>query len=251
MKLKILASFIAILSWPALAAPAPHPLNTNAVACERAPGWLTTSRLNRVVDAMQSKLEWDIRKIRLYWYEDAAAFKRAHGFDDSVVAITAGPEHSVSLGPRVDEVNFDAIFSHELVHVILAQKYKGAVPRWLEEGMANYLAKRNPSTHSGAGKVDQAFWKVDYPWLASLPTPDVYSMGHPFRATTANGPRYHYQASQALMEMIASKCSISDLVQLSVGKKLESYLPTFCSIKDINAEFKAWLKKKAKAAPKP
>lgn len=32
---------------------------------------------------------------------------------------------------------------------------------------------------------------------------------------------------------------------MSVGKKLESYLPTLCEITDINAEFRKWIKKRA------
>jgi hypothetical protein len=72
------------------------------------------------------------------------------------------------------------------------------------------------------------------------------TLKHPFSAVATSSARYHYQASQALVEMIASHCSLDDLLRLSVGKKLENYLSTFCSIDDINAEFRKWVAKKAK-----
>ena len=52
--------------------------------------------------------------------------------------------------------------------------------------------------------------------------------------------------SKALVEMISKKCDLSDLLQLSVGKNLDSYLGTFCEIKDLNQSFTMWLEKKNK-----
>jgi hypothetical protein len=48
------------------------------------------------------------------------------------------------------------------------------------------------------------------------------------------------------MEMIATHCEVTDLVGMSVGKKLEDYLPTMCGISDLNAEFKKWVRSKAR-----
>jgi hypothetical protein len=128
------------------------------------------------------------------------------------------------------------------VHIIVFQKYKSAIPAWLDEGLANYAADRR---------------NVSYAWLKTQPYRDVSTLVHPFEKarTDESGPykvgsavgsgpdraRYHYEASTAVMEMIATHCDIHDLLQLSVGKKLETYLSTYCGINDVNAEFKAWL----------
>ena len=109
------------------------------------------------------------------------------------------------------------------------QKYKNAIPPWLEEGLANWAAKHGT---------------IDYKYLASQPAVDVKTMGHPF-GNGGPGPRYHYMASTALMEMIGSHCQIHDLLQLSVGEKLEGYLGTFCDIPDLNAEFHKFVARKA------
>lgn len=212
-----------------------HKIDLNEAHFKQAPAWLTSQRAQKVIDSIQTKLEWDIRKIQVYWYTDQVTFGKAHGFGDSVLAFSKKQDGTVHIGPRINTSNFDGVFGHELVHIILFQKYKNAIPAWLEEGMANYLA------HQGT---------IDYPWLASQPARDVHTMVHPFKALTADGsapnPRYVYMASTALMEMIASHCSVSDLIQLSVGKSLETYLTTFCGIDDVNAEFRKWLLLKTK-----
>jgi hypothetical protein len=213
---------------------------------EHAPVWLRTTLVDRVVERIQSKLEWDIRKINLVWHTDPQEFRRAHGFDDSVLAFSRKSDNSVHLGPRVTETNFESVFGHELVHVILFQKYKGAVPKWLEEGLANYLSNHKPPLVNGKVAYDSSHWTVDYTWLAAQPPLDVLTLKHPFSAIATNGARYHYQASQALVEMIASHCPLDQLLQLSVGKKLESYLSTFCGIDDVNADFRKWVAKKSK-----
>jgi phage terminase large subunit-like protein len=174
----------------------------------------------------------------MVWHPDQAEFLKAHGFDSSVVAFSLKTDNSVHLGPAVTSENFDTLFGHELVHIILYQKYKGAVPKWLEEGLANYLSNNRRGS----------LWKVDYSWLATQPPRDVLTLGHPFKGAVQGNARFHYQASHALMEMIASHCTVTDLLQLSVSKKLESYLPTLCEISDVNAEFRKWVARKAKAA---
>ena len=87
-----------------------------------------------------------------------------------------------------DYAENDHVIGHELVHVILRQKYKGAIPGWLEEGLANYTGKMGG--------------KVDYKWLQTQPKVDVMTLSHPFSGSV--GFRYHYIASTGVMEMIAS-----------------------------------------------
>lgn len=207
-----------------------EPITTNEVSIPDPPKWLTAAKVDNVVDQIQHFLEWDINRVNVKWYTDQAEFKKAHGYDDSVLAVSRKSDNTVLVGPKVTADNFSDVFGHELVHVILFQKYGNAIPKWLEEGLANFVAKHG---------------KVDYPWLASQPVIDVHTMEHPFKSTPA-GAKYHYMASTALMEMIASKCDVHSLLQLSVGEKLEGYLGTFCEIPDLNAAFQAWLKKKSK-----
>jgi hypothetical protein len=229
-------------------------VDTNEVHCDDAPAWVKPALVDRVVERIQSKLEWDIRKVRMIWHLDQQEFRAAHGYDDSVLAFSRKSDNSVHLGPRVTETNFESVFGHELVHVILFQKYKGAVPKWLEEGLANYLsnheanheANHKPLVKNGKPVSDPSHWSVDYAWLSAQPSMDVLTLKHPFMGVATQGARYHYQASQALVEMIASHCSLDQLLQLSVGKKLENYLGTFCDISDVNTEFKKWIVKKAK-----
>lgn len=205
-------------------------IDTNSVRVRNAPSWLRASRVNKVVDQIQSKLEWDIRKIDSYFYSSASEFQKVHGFSGIVLAVARRSDNTIHIGPKVNTENFDGVFGHELVHVILNQKYKDAIPKWLEEGLANYVAKKGI---------------VDYNGLNRKALPDVRSLGHPFQKSASDKSALdHYQVSRAAIEMIASKCSLPELLQLSVGKNLESYLNTFCGIPDINQAFKAWVKRK-------
>lgn len=209
-------------------------ITTNEVEMHDAPKWVDAMRINRVVDKIQRMLEWNIDRVAVRWHTDEKEFEKAHGLPGSpdvlksIMAATKKQENVIHIGPRVDTSNFDGVFGHELAHVIVFQKYKQAIPPWLEEGLANYSAKNSI---------------VNYTWLAEQPAVDVKSLSHPFGNSGA-GPRYHYMASTAVMEMIASKCSIHDLLQLSVGQTLESYLDTFCGIPDLNAAFRQWVQRK-------
>ncbi|MBI3544388.1 MAG: hypothetical protein HY075_14040 [Deltaproteobacteria bacterium] len=233
----ILLSFLLLLS-PSLSgggAASAAELLTNEVAIHDAPKWLTAARVNKVVQKVQRMLEWDIRKVEVRWHSNESEFAAAHGLPvvrdgtAQILAVSKKSENTIHVGPRVDTTNFDGTFGHELAHVIVYQKYKTAIPVWLEEGLANYSAKNST---------------VDYKYLSTQPDVDVKAMGHPFGGK-GPGPRFHYMASTALMEMIASKCDIHELLQLSVGEKLESYLDTFCGISDLNAEFRRFVKRKA------
>jgi hypothetical protein len=203
-------------------------ITTNAVHMTGNPPWLTESRVNKVAQDQGNNLEWDIRKVEVKWVSSEQAFENIHHFGPTVEAFFRRSDKMIFLGPRVNSSNFDGIFGHELAHVIIFQKYHDAIPAWLEEGVANYTAKKGT---------------VNYKWLAEQkPIDDVTRLTHPYGSDIA--PAYVYQASTALVEMIASKCSLSDLLQLSVGKKLERYLSTYCEIKDLNGDFQKWIKTK-------
>lgn len=219
----------------ALATVSAKEITTNNVQMFDAPKWLTEAHVNNVVDKIQAMLEWDIRRVNVRWYTNAREFEHAHGLPvtrdatSTILAVSKKADNTVHLGPNVDAANFDGVFGHELGHIIMFQKYKAAIPQWLEEGLANWAARHGT---------------IDYKYLASQPAVDVKTMGHPF-GTGGPGPRYHYMASTALMEMIGSHCQIHDLLQLSVGEKLEGYLDTFCGISDLNAEFRKFVARKA------
>jgi len=204
-------------------------IELNQAVIHTPPKWLKASRVQKVVDKVQGFLEWDIRKVHVYFYSDQKAFEKAHGLGPTVRAAAKREDMSVHLGPKVDDAVFDGAFGHELVHIVVFQKYKDAIPKWLDEGLANFVSRKEP---------------VDFKFLASKPSRDMYQMNHPFSG--GEDPRYVYQASTALMQMIAERCQIKDLLQLSVGKKLETYLKTYCEINDLSADFQAWVKKKAK-----
>lgn len=203
-------------------------IETNQVVMHSPPKWLNARRVQRVTDKIQGFLEWDIRKVNVYWYDDQKAFEKAHGLGPTVRAAAKPQDGSIHLGPKVDDKSFDAAFGHELAHVIVFQKYKTAIPKWLDEGLANYVSRAA---------------KADYAYVASRPARPVTSMSHPFRG--GEDPYYVYQASTALMEWIAERCQVKDLLQLSVGKKLEGYLKTYCEIRDLDADFHGWIRKKA------
>lgn len=207
---------------------------TNSVVMPNAPEWLKRTRVEKVIDRIQSKLEWTTRKVKVHWYSSQKEFEKQHSLGPlpRAVTIKKPDEQVIHLGPKVDDSNFDWIFGHEMVHVISFQKYKGAIPRWLEEGLANHLAKKTKT--------------VDYKWLAKQTFPeDVTKMDHPFKGSE-KGVTYHYIASQALAEMLDKKCDLENLIRLSVERKMENYIVTYCEIKDLNATFKEWVKKKAK-----
>lgn len=221
----LLKILMMIATVPTLAAE----LQTNSTYSADAPKWVTKGKIDRVTEHIQSFMEWDIRRVTVVWYKDQASFQATHGLGPMVLAVSRKNENSVLVGPKVNERNFDQVFGHELVHVISFQKYKEAIPKWLEEGLANNVAK--------AGTVD-------YKWQGSRPFPsDVKDLTHPFSGNDDN-VRYHYFASQALIEMIAAKCDLRNLLRLSVGMKMDGYLDTYCQIPDLNAAFKKWVASK-------
>lgn len=222
--------FALLLGCPGAEASGRHEILTNAVHMASAPEWLNSTRINKVVDQIQSFLEWDIHRVEATWYDNPASFEAVHHLGSTVMAFSRKADHTIHLGPKVNSTNFDAIFGHELVHVIISQKYKMAIPPWLEEGLANHLS------HDG---------NVNYQWLAGKGIPrDVRQLTHPFSGTD-DDVRFHYQSSQALVEMMAARCDLRNLLRLSVGRKLEDYLPNICRIDDLNLEYHKWIKSKA------
>ena len=208
-------------------------LRTNAITFTNPPKWLTESRLDRVAQKMERQLEWSLRRVEVLYYDNQAEFEKVHGWGNAVQAIAKKTENRVLVGPKTNSENFDQVFGHELAHVIMGQKYKQAIPDWLEEGLANFAAKKGV---------------VDYSWLAGQAFQKVETLGHPFQqsnASSADAIRYRYQASTATAELLAAKCGMRDLLQLSVGKKLENYLATFCRIPDLNAALQDWIQKKS------
>jgi hypothetical protein len=211
-----------------------EPLMTNAVYMHNAPKWLKVTRVEKVTDKIQSQLEWSTRRIHVYWHNTQESFQKQHSLGPlpRAVAIKSEKSQVIHLGPKITNENFDWIFGHELVHIIIYQKYKEAIPKWLEEGLANHLAKKTK--------------KIDYKWLASKPFPkDVTQMNHPF-AEGDDAALYHYTASQALAEMLEKKCDLENLIRLSVERKMENYIVTYCEIKDLNKAFQDWVLKMAK-----
>jgi hypothetical protein len=210
-------------------------ITTNEVIIDNAPEWLKQSRVERVTDRMQQKLEWTIRKIKVHYFSSDAEFQKSHSLGPNAIAVTTGRAGTVTmyLGPLVTNSEFDEVFAHELTHVIVLQKYKGSIPAWFEEGLAN---------HYGGHP------KVDYKWLSrQTPIADVKTLAHPMRGSV-NDIRYRYKASQALAEMLDKKCELENLIRLSVQRKMEDYIVTYCEIPDLNAAFKSWVAKQAAAA---
>lgn len=192
------------------------------------PKWLTAARTRKIQERVERILEWDVRQVSMLWYSSETEFARAHRLGSSIVlAVTRPGDQSIHFGPRVTTDNYDAVFAHELAHVILFQKYKTAIPAWLDEGLANWVARAKPA---------------DRTFLKARGYQSVRTLSHPFAGSSdADQIRYHYQLSQAAIEFIAKRCDLSDLLQLAVGKKLETYLKTTCGITDLDAELKAWI----------
>lgn len=216
-------------------------IRTNELTFENAPSWVTQGRIERVTARIQDKLEWTTRRTTVQYFSDAMSFAKAHSLGPHATAVTStrGDTSTIFLGPKVTTENFDQALGHELVHVIITQKYKGAIPKWLEEGLANHLARTG---------------RIDYKWLSRQTLPaDVRELAHPMLRTADPGRtmqqslHFRYQASQALAEMLDKKCDLLNLVRMSVGRSMETYIANMCEIKDLTGELKNWVIKKAKS----
>ena len=206
-------------------------ITTNAVYMHNAPQWLSRVRVDKITDRIQMHMEWTIRRIHVYWHHSQEDFAKHHSFGPRARAITSKSQNTIRLGPQLNNKNFDQIFAHELVHGISFQKYKGVIPLWLEEGLANYFAKKK---------------RVNYKWLAQQTFPkDVRQMVHK-ASTSRKKAQYHYIASQALAEMLAKKCDLNNLLRLSVERNMDTYIRNYCEISDLNTTFRKWVRAQSK-----
>ncbi len=191
----------------------------------RRPGSIESeSGLQKTTRRVEIFLEWDLRRINVYFHSKQAEFNSLEATQiRGGFAFFKRDDSTIHLSPNCrSKENFDLVSSgHELVHAIFFQKYKGAIPLWLEEGLANYI-----------GRIDHP----NYRWLASQDLGDITKLVHP--NSDATGSKFHYEFSTAAIEMIASKCSLKDLLQLSVGSKLTTYLSTYCKITDVNSDLR-------------
>lgn len=203
---------------------------TNSSLFQNPPPWLTSTRINRIADHIQSKMEWSIRRTNVIWFTDEISFQNAHKLGPVPIAVTNKTINTIYLGPKVGEKNFDQVFGHELVHIISFQKYKESIPKWLEEGFANHLSKST---------------QVDYTWLKQQKIPqDARTLIHPLNGSITD-IKTHYVASQALVEMLANKCDLNNLMRMSVGRNMETYIKNMCQINDLNKSFEDWILKKS------
>ncbi len=209
-------------------------ITTNDLTMANAPDWLTRPRVEKVTDRIKTHMEGTAaKKVSVTWYSTEEDYAKAQNLGPQSAAVTKvdGGLASIHLGPKVTNENFDEMLGHELVHVIVFQKYHGAVPKWLEEGIACYFSRTKP---------------VDYKWLVKQPFPDdVHNLAHPFQGAPSE-VEYRYKASQAFAEMLAKKCDLEELLRLSVTRKMEDYMHTYCEIKDLNEAFHKWVVAKAK-----
>lgn len=203
-------------------------IEINQVTVFNAPNWLDTSQVQSVVDKIQETLEWDLRKVAVFYFSSSKQFNTQHQFKFPIDAFFKKSSQSIYLSPQVTPKNFKKIFSHELVHAIFYQKYRNAIPVWLEEGLANKLS---------------GYPTPNYSWLTSQSWPSVTTLGHVNDRQASS--RTYYSVSTGLIEMIQEKCNLKDLLKLTVGSKLTHYLKTFCGITDIDQDFRTWVKEKA------
>jgi hypothetical protein len=206
---------------------------TNCCRVHNAPAWATPLEISNIAARIEEALNWNIRRIKVYFHDSMTSYNKESGLNFATNGFYTHTKQSVHFAPNMDRQQFEATFGHELVHVIFAQKYKNAIPRWLEEGLANFIGSKK---------------SVDYKWLNTQFVPDVTGLVHPQHDAT--GAKLHYQLSTATAEMIAHKCNMNDLLMLSTGKRLENYLSTFCKIKDVNLAVREWIVEKSKKDPK-
>src|SRR5688572_25585272 len=82
---------------------------TNNLHFVNAPEWLTEARLESVTRKVQDFLEWDIRKIKVYYYPSDQDFKSQHGLNFMADAFFKPSDSTVHVSTRVNKDNFDRI----------------------------------------------------------------------------------------------------------------------------------------------
>ncbi len=202
------------------------PIKTNQVTIDNPPSWLTAIAVQEVTDQVQKRLEWSIRRIKVKWYHGLPAFRKAHGFKKDILAFAERKSFKVHMGPAITPKNFKKVFAHELAHVVIFQKWKGRIPKWLDEGLANYAAD---------------YKQVDYNYLKKHKQVNILKLTHPFSMQAPVSSRFHYMVSLAAVNFLASKCSIRELLNLALRGSFEKYIKTFCNIPHFNKEFWNWV----------
>lgn len=209
-------------------------IRTNSVTIRNAPSWLTQSRVQSVVDHVERKLEWSIRRVNATYYKNAKQMiKNFNGrAAPEIVAFTKRADNSIHFGPKVNKSNFDLYFGHELAHVVIFQKYKKSIPPWLNEGLCNSVA---------------GYKKVKFDWLSKQrPRIDITKLHHPYEISNKGRADLHYAASLAAVKMLEKKCpSFRELLNLSLRSNVNDYIKTYCKIKDVNATFWSWIDRQA------
>ncbi|MCB0415875.1 MAG: hypothetical protein KDD50_16170, partial [Bdellovibrionales bacterium] len=166
MKIKSLIVILGVIFCDLLSA---KTITTNTALVIDAPDWLKSVDVRKVSESIERKLEWSTRRINVHFHRSQKDFSKIHNFGSRPTAVTISTKEKsvIHLGPKVTKKNFAQIYGHELVHVIINQKYRGAIPKWLEEGLANFYAKKG---------------KVDYKWLSRFPVPSsIEALSHPFQ----------------------------------------------------------------------
>ena len=203
-------------------------ITTNSLILKRPPKWLQPVKVRKITNYVENKLEWKIKRVPVYWHRNHETYSQAHSLGPGAAAVTvkSTKRTEIHIGPDITEKDYEEILGHELVHVIFYQKYKNSIPDWLEEGFANFYARKN---------------KVDKKWLARQNLPaDVTSLGHPFKSPVVD-IHLTYKISQAMVEFLSKKCDLSNLLRLSVKRNLEDYIKRTCGIDNFDREFKKWL----------
>jgi hypothetical protein len=224
------SAFFALAAYKAQA----QEILTNGARFLNPPKWVSAYKANEAIQHVERKLEWSVRRVDVKWFRTQAELEQAFGRTaPMILAFTRKTgDGTIYMGPQVNAGNFKMVLGHEIAHVIMYQKYKGAIPAWLEEGMAN----------DSAGNV-----QIDYKWLNKQPRQNVTQMTHPFDAKSNDEVNFKYMASLATVLMLEKKCpSLRELVNLSLKKNIETFIPTYCGIQDLNAALWTWIAQKAK-----
>jgi hypothetical protein len=207
---------------------APKELRTNCCLVQNPPAWLQTTDLQATAKRVEGRLQWTIRRVQLRFVQDPNQYRSEGSLQFPTRAFFNRSKNTIYFSPTVNKDNFPAVLGHELVHVVFAQKHKHAIPVWLEEGFANFI---------GSQVV------ADYRWLAKEQLSPVTSLKHP--NSDPDTFRQHYQLSGAAVDYIASRCSLDDLLMMSVKRSVTDYLQKLCRIKNIDSEVAAWIASKA------
>lgn len=224
--------FLFLLSLAPLASA--RDITINQLTFYNSPDWLNSSTVQSVVERVQNYLEWDFRKLSVFYHSEAASFNQQHQFNFGVDAFFRKSDSTIHLSPQVSSKNFSQVFGHELVHALFFQKYQKAIPVWLEEGLANTIAQ---------------YPSPNYQWLKTQTWPSVSTMGHVTQKLV--DPKVYYGVSTAVIEMIRDKCDLHELLKLSVGSQFTAYLKTYCGIEELDKSFTEWVGMKADSPSAP